>query len=129
MDDHGKNCHLNFGNDKNQVTFFYMAASGPLHLVLLFFFLFIKLDQNNSNFYHIYHFTMFLLLTMFLLQFSVMFGSLENSQGNFYDGASFSKAISLQVSGCNFSIKRIHHRLSLENLPKASCLKKQNSLF
>ena len=27
LDDFGKKCHLNSGNDKNQVTFFYMAAS------------------------------------------------------------------------------------------------------
>ena len=50
--------------------------------------------------------------------------SLENSQGNFYGGVSFSKVISLQFSDCNFAIKRIHHRFFLENVPKSSCLKK-----
>ena len=38
LNNHGKNCHLNFGNDKNQVTFFYyVVASGSLHLVLFFY--------------------------------------------------------------------------------------------
>ena len=46
LDDHGKNCHLNFGNDKDQVTFFYVTDSGPLHLPV---FLFIRLDQNSPN--------------------------------------------------------------------------------
>ena len=36
LDDHGTNCHLNFGNGKNQVTFIYVTASGPLHLALFF---------------------------------------------------------------------------------------------
>ena len=49
--------------------------------------------------------------------------SLENYQGNFYGGVSFSKVISLQFSDCNFAIKRIH-RFFLGNIPKTSCLKK-----
>ena len=56
--------------------------------------------------------------------------SLENSQGNFYGGVSFSRAISLQFSDCNFTIKRIHRRFFLGNVPKTSCLKKnKDSLF
>ena len=56
--------------------------------------------------------------------------SLENSQGNFYGGVSFSKVISLQFSDCNFAIKRIHHRFFLENVPKTSCFfLKKESLF
>ena len=51
--------------------------------------------------------------------------SLENSQGNFYGGVSFSKVISLQFSDCNFAMKRIHQRFFLENKPKTSCLKKK----
>ena len=50
--------------------------------------------------------------------------SLENSQGNFYGGVSFSRVISLQFSDCNFAIKRIHHIFFLGNVPKTSCLKK-----
>ena len=50
--------------------------------------------------------------------------SLENSQGNFYGGVSFSKVISLQFSDCNFAIKKIHHRFFSGNVPKANCLKK-----
>ena len=34
--DPDKNRHLNSGNDKDQATFFYVAASDPLHLVLFF---------------------------------------------------------------------------------------------
>ena len=60
LDDHGKNCRLNFGNDKNQVTFFYVAASGPLHLALFFYSL--NWTKIVQIFYHIYLFTMFLLL-------------------------------------------------------------------
>ena len=37
LDDHGKNCHLNFRDNESQVTFFYVAAAGPLHLVLFFY--------------------------------------------------------------------------------------------
>ena len=55
--------------------------------------------------------------------------SLENSQGNFYGGVSFSRVISLQFSDCNFAIKRIHHRFFLENVPKTSCLKKIKKVF
>ena len=56
--------------------------------------------------------------------------SLENSQGNFYGGVSFSRVISLQFSDCNFAIKRIHRRFFLGNVPKTSCLKKnKDSLF
>ena len=36
LDDHGKNCLLNFGNDKNQRTFFFVPDSGPLRLALFF---------------------------------------------------------------------------------------------
>ena len=50
--------------------------------------------------------------------------SLENSQGNFHGGVSFSKVISLQLLDCNFARKRIHHRFFLGNVPKTSCLKK-----
>ena len=46
--------------------------------------------------------------------------SLENSQGNLYDGVSFSKVISLQFSDCNFAIKKINHRFFLENVPKTT---------
>ena len=55
--------------------------------------------------------------------------SLENSQGNFYGGVSFSRVTSLQFSDCNFAIKRIHHRLFLGNTPKTSCLKKIKKVF
>ena len=37
LDDHGKNCYLNFGNDKNQITFFYVAASAPLDVALFLY--------------------------------------------------------------------------------------------
>ena len=50
--------------------------------------------------------------------------SLENFQGSIYGGVSFSRVTSLQFSGCNFAIKRIHHRFFLGNVPKTSCLKK-----
>ena len=55
--------------------------------------------------------------------------SLENYQGNFYGGVSFSKVISLQFSDCNFAIKRIHHRFFLGNVPKTNCLKKLKIFF
>ena len=44
--------------------------------------------------------------------------SLENSQGNFYGGVSFSRVVSLQFSDCNFAIKRIHHIFFLGNVLK-----------
>ena len=50
--------------------------------------------------------------------------SLGNFQGNIYGGVSFSRVTSPQFSGCNFAIKRIHHRFFLGNVPKTSCLKK-----
>ena len=50
--------------------------------------------------------------------------SSENSQGNLYGGASFSRVVSLQFSDCNFAVKRIHHRFFLGNVPKTNCLKK-----
>ena len=52
--------------------------------------------------------------------------SLENSQANFYDRVSFSQVIS---SDCNFAIKRISHRLFLENVPKTSSLKRIKKVF
>ena len=55
--------------------------------------------------------------------------NLENSQANFYDRVSFSQVISLQFSDCNFAIKRISHRLFLENVPKTSCLKRIKKVF
>ena len=55
--------------------------------------------------------------------------SLENSQGNFYGGVSFSKDISLQFSDCNFAIKRIHYTFFLGNIPKISCLRKIKKAF
>ena len=55
--------------------------------------------------------------------------SLENSQGNFFGGVSFSKAISLQFSDCNFAIRRIRHRFFLGNVPKAVFQKNKESLF
>ena len=66
---------------------------------------------------------------MEILRKIIDYTSLENSQGNFYDGVSFSKVINLQISGCNFAIKRILHRFSLENVPKTSCLKKKKKSF
>ena len=54
---------------------------------------------------------------------------LENSQGNFYGLVSFSKDLSLQFSDCNFTIKRIHYRFFLGNIPKTSCLKKIKKVF
>ena len=55
--------------------------------------------------------------------------NLENSQGNFYGGVSFSKVTSLQFSDCNLAIKRIHHRFFSGNVPKISCLKKKKKPF
>ena len=66
---------------------------------------------------------------MEILRKIIDYTSLENSQGNFYDGVSFSKVINLQISGCNFAIKRILHRFSLENVTKISCLKKKKKSF
>ena len=45
--------------------------------------------------------------------------SLEISQENVYGVLSFSKVTSLQCSGCNFTIKRIHRRFCLEHVPKS----------
>ena len=47
LDDHGNNCHLNFGNDKDQITFFYVTAWGPLYLPQI---VLVRLDQNSSDF-------------------------------------------------------------------------------
>ena len=55
--------------------------------------------------------------------------SLENSQGNFYGGVSFSKVINLQFSECNSAIKNIYYRFFSGNVPKTSCLKKIKSFF
>ena len=55
-----KNCHLNFESDKNSVTFFYVAASGPLHLALFFYLL--NWNKIVQIFHHMYLFTMFILL-------------------------------------------------------------------
>ena len=55
--------------------------------------------------------------------------SLENSQGNFYVGVSFSKVINLQFSDCSFAIKNIHHRFFSGYVPKTSCLKKIKKVF
>ena len=49
--------------------------------------------------------------------------SLKIFQKNFYNGVSFSKVTSLQFSGCNFNIKKTHHKFLLEYVPKTSCLK------
>ena len=62
---------------------------------------------------------------MEILRKTIHCKSLENSQQNFYDGVSSSKVISLQFSDWNFALKRIHHKLILENIPKTSCLKKK----
>ena len=48
--------------------------------------------------------------------------SLEISQGNVYDGASFNKVTNLQCSDCNFAIKIIHYRYFFENLLNSRCL-------
>ena len=50
--------------------------------------------------------------------------SLENSQGHFCGGVSFSKVINLQFSDCKFAIKNINHKFFSGNVPKLSCLKK-----
>ena len=50
--------------------------------------------------------------------------SLRISQENFYDRVSFSKVTNLQCSDCNFAIKRTHHRLFLEYVPKTIYFKK-----
>ena len=55
--------------------------------------------------------------------------SLGNFQGNIYGGVSFSRVTSPQFSGCNFAIKRIHHRFFLGNVPKTSCLKIIKKVF
>ena len=55
--------------------------------------------------------------------------SLENSQGNFFGGVSFSKVISLQFSDFNFAIKKIFHRFFSGNVPKTSCLRKIKKVF
>ena len=54
--------------------------------------------------------------------------SLENSQGNFYGGVSFSKVISLQFSDCNLAIKRIDHRFFSGNVPKISLFLRKKSI-
>ena len=50
--------------------------------------------------------------------------SLKIFQKNFYNGVSFIKVTSLQLSDCNFTIKRPHHRFFLEYVLKTSCLNK-----
>ena len=62
---------------------------------------------------------------MEILQKIVDCKKVENSRGNLYDRVSFSKVINLPFSGCNFAMKRIHHRFFLENVPQTSCLKKK----
>ena len=49
--------------------------------------------------------------------------SLKIYQKNFYNGVYFIKITSLQLSDCNFTIKRSHHRFFLEYVLKTSCLK------
>ena len=44
--------------------------------------------------------------------------SLEISQDNLCDEVPFNKVINHQCSGCNFAIKRTHHRFFLEYIPK-----------
>ena len=39
--------------------------------------------------------------------------SLKTFQKNFYNGVSFSKVTSLQLSGWNFTIQRTHHNFGL----------------
>ena len=60
LDNHDKNCHLNFRNDKNQVTFLYVVASGPLDLAL--FFCSLNWTKTAQVFHCINVFTTFLLL-------------------------------------------------------------------
>ena len=55
--------------------------------------------------------------------------TLEISQENFYDEVSFSKVINLQCSGCNFAIKRTHHRFFLEYVPKTSLKRNKKSFL
>ena len=59
-----------------------------------------------------------------MLQKIIDWESLKIFQKNFYNGVSFGKVTSLQFSGCNFTIKRTHHRFFSEYVPKTSCLKK-----
>ena len=59
-----------------------------------------------------------------MLRKTIDWESLKIFQKNFYNGVSFSKVTSLQLSGCNFTIKRTHHRFFLEYVPKTSCPKK-----
>ena len=58
-----------------------------------------------------------------MLRKTIDWESLTIFQKNFYSGVSFSKVTSLQLSGCNFTIKRTHHRFFLEHVLKTSCLK------
>ena len=55
--------------------------------------------------------------------------SLENSRGNLNDGVSFSKVINLQFSGCNFAMKRIHHRFFWKMYRKLAVKKNKKSIF
>ena len=44
---------------------------------------------------------------------------------NVCNRVSFSRVTSLQFSGCNFTIKRNHHKFFLQYIPKTSCLRKE----
>ena len=59
-----------------------------------------------------------------MLRKTVDWENLKIFQKNFYNGVSFSKVTSPHFSGCNFTIKRTHHRFFLEYVPKTSCHKK-----
>ena len=59
-----------------------------------------------------------------MLRKTIDWESLKIFHKNFYNGVSFSKVTSLQLSGCNFTIKRTHHRFFLEYVLKTTCLKK-----
>ena len=48
LDGHGRNCHLDFGNDKNQVNFYLRGSFGSATSSSVF--LFIKLHQNKLSF-------------------------------------------------------------------------------
>ena len=61
---------------------------------------------------------------MKMIQKIIHWESLRIFQKNFYDGVSFSKVTHLQFSGCNFNMKRFHHRFFSEYVRKTSCLEK-----
>ena len=54
---------------------------------------------------------------------------LKNTQGNFYDGVSFSRVISLQFSDCNFTVKIIHRRFFWKVYQAVAVLKKERKSF